>query len=125
MEIKLRASINNKGLDTIIDNTSANVITRQIALVGEQIMVDESPVDTGVLRANWFVSPRQGEKPLNRKRHKPSNPKPSPELFIQNNVGYAGYANITSYRPYYIEKGISKILEYARKLKITRRGISG
>lgn len=105
-------------IDQLINKISAEELVREIALIAEQVFVDQSPIDTGLLRANWFVTENgENNEPLDRKDHIASNPpQRQSTLFVKNNINYAEYANLTSYRPMYIEKSLEIIRKEIAKI---------
>ena len=131
MPLKVKTSLQGKSnnLNILIGNLQgdAEKFVKEAALIGEQIYVDESPVDTGNLRANFFVSGNLSDaKTFDRKTHSPSNPKAQPVLAVLNNVNYVLHANVRSFRPNFLDKSFNKIgraikshLSFSRK-KIKR-----
>lgn len=104
-------------LEKNLDNQE---LVRKIAIEAEQAFVHESPVDTGLLRANWFVSVEGGDKrTFDRKTHQPSQvPFKQPTLWVLNNINYVQYANVTSYRPMFIEKALNLIRDRIARIRL-------
>lgn len=111
-----------KQIDALGKKLDNEELVKRIALIAEQVFVDESPVDTGLLRANWFVTTDGSDnRTFNRKQHSPSNvPIPQPELFVLNNINYAVYANLTSYRKMYIERSLNIIRNEIERINLDR-----
>ena len=108
-------------IDQLVNRLSNEELVREIALIAEQVFVDESPVDTGLLRANWFVTEDGSDgRQLDRKDHQTSNPpQKQPTLFVLNNIDYVTYANLTSYRKNFIEKSLAIIRDEIERINPT------
>ena len=125
---KIKVTGDLKNLNVIIKNLEGrgSKALSKIALVGEQIFVDESPVDTGVLRANWFVTRNlNSTRTFKRKRHKPTPlitvSKAEKGLAITNNINYVNYANVTSFRKNYLEKAFNIFTRQISKVSFLRK----
>ena len=114
------------GLNAQIRGLKDNTAVKKTAVYAEQVFVNETPVDTGILRANWFVSVEYGSTLVHdRKQHRPSHiPDKVAEatgLTIINNVNYVLHANESSYRKMYLENSFSKVRAFVRTLSFTGR----
>lgn len=116
MPIEIKPELEFTSLDSVIRNLKSHAAVRKVALQAEQVFVDESPVDTGVLRANWFVStdPSDRQVDTDKTTHTPSNPPDNqPTLTVINNVQYAVFANFTAItKPRYLEKALAVIFKF-------------
>ena len=124
MPIKITAEINLAGIDRIVKGLRGNSVVHKLALIAEQAFVDQAPVDTGVLRANFFVSDLETDPTvdLSKKKHTRSSTPNRPVLYVINNVQYALFANLTSLRPMYIEKTINIVNAAVADLSVLPEG---
>ncbi len=111
MQIKVDVRINDLLLRRRISELERGTVLRRAASSLEQILVDHSPVDTGLLRANWQIGTGSiPNQPVRRFTHSPTPP-PKPinnTLTVYNNINYVQYANIRARRvpPRFIERSL-------------------
>lgn len=102
MPLRIRPRINISNLIRVSKNLRDNVILGHSATIAEQIFVDMSPVDLGVLRANFFVSYNNTSKKFNKNKTavEPTDINNSriknEELFVINNIPYALFVDKNS-----------------------------
>ena len=122
MPARIKPQVSTVALDRIRLPILNNVPLEKAAAVAEGIIVNETPVDSGVLRANWFVSKERGDPKVDKTKttHEKSNTsgKGVNTLWLINNIDYVLYANETSYKPEFIEKSIAQIQSAIDKLGI-------
>ena len=116
--ITIKAAVGVESLNRAIRGLKNNLPLAKIALIGEQILVDQSPVDTGLLRANWFVTAKSDDPHTTpAKSHTPTketNITGVNTLYITNNINYVLHANMRSFRPNFIESSLSLLENYIR-----------
>ena len=120
--LRIETTVQLGAITGLISKLGNEELVREIALIAEQVFVDQSPTDTGLLRANWFVT-EQGDSREKRDttEHITSNPPPKQAtLYLLNNINYALYANVTSYRPNYIENSLDLIGKEIERIDLNR-----
>ena len=106
------------GFNNFFKGLSDAQINLKAALIAEQIFVDMSPVDTGLLRANWLVGHAETGRPIKRTTHVPSKTGPRKVLYIRNVINYVAFANIKSFRPNFLEKSENKFRNVLNRISL-------
>lgn len=110
--IQIKVNTKILGLNKVALDLKLNLFIARLSVIAQQIAVNETPVDTGILRNNWYVKiayepgtfdPNATSVPI------PQTQSTSNTFSLFNNIGYIQYANQTSYRKNFIEKILSKI----------------
>ena len=115
MPARIKPQVSTVAIDKIAIPLNSKAPLGTIASNAEQILVSMTPVDSGVLRANWFVSQTKGDPKVDLSKTAHERSKVSGKgldvLYLINNVDYVLYANETSYSPEFIEKSVARINE--------------
>ena len=113
MPVRLKPKVSTIGIDRILIPFNSKAPLGTLASNAEQILVSMTPVDSGVLRANWFVSREQNDPQVDESKTQHQRSKVSGKgvetLYLINNINYVLFANEKSYSPEFIEKSIARI----------------